>query len=546
MGAIGLVRLLASLILAVITIVWSLRFLRLTSIGELVDLTQLTRSLPDGFLSVDHAVSSGGLLFLASEEKVIVWTPWGWDILWRFSREHEIDRIRAIACARAPSGERLLIATTRGLWQARWERRKPPATIWGKAELTFHVEPIGGWSSDSYLEGMVVNPYKLNQDGGAIGYVHDEPGRLRAISDKGDLQLGRVEPEPIGNQVAFTLSGYALAWPYRGKMVTILSPTAAVLEKIDVERVMAGVDGERKHLFVTCAWVDEARGLWFLGTSHGTAVGGLDGTSRRPLSELRRVERLGTASPLAIGQFLGRVLLVVDFDGKGNEGTILIEDGIGMGPDVPSTFAANASFTHVARADQMGPPSRAAILGPDVVWAVAAGGVWEWTPAGWRHLDADVDVPRAHETGSRPIILSDLLRKRLWCLRPRASDGFRESSMAMAPFHVGVSDTCPDPSGGGVWLWDQMASPPDMDYVRFATPHAVLDNRPATSHPAGFRVARVTHRDAGGKIYTPKVRGGALLLPTGADFLLGRGGYWTETDRSALDGSQFVELTTWR
>jgi hypothetical protein len=82
-----------------------------------------------------------------------------------------------------------------------------------------------------------------------------------------------------------------------------------------------------------------------------------------------------------------------------------------------------------------------------------------------------------------------------------------------------------------------------MDYVRFATPHAVADNRDTTSFPANFRVARVTHREADGTTNTPLASNGALLLPTGADFLLGRAGYWVETDRSALAGGPLVELT---
>jgi hypothetical protein len=221
-GAIGLDRLRPSMILVLIFCLASRVLAADTSLGELVDLARLTGPLPGGFLSVDHALSSDGLLFLASEERVIVWTPWGWHALWKFAREHDIDRIKAIACARAASGERLLIATTRGVWQVRWERRKQPGTIWGKAERTFRVEPVGEWSPGPQLEGMVVNPYKSDLDGGVIGYVHDEPGRLHAIRGKGDLRLGLVEAEPIGNQIVFARSGHALAWPYRGKAVTLL------------------------------------------------------------------------------------------------------------------------------------------------------------------------------------------------------------------------------------------------------------------------------------------------------------------------------------
>jgi hypothetical protein len=247
--------------------------------------------------------------------------------------------------------------------------------------------------------------------------------------------------------------------------------------------------------------------------------------------------------PLAIGSFLGRVVFVAGFDGKGEDGAVFLENGFGAGPTDPVAFAAGTTFQVVPRAAEMGPPSEAAVVGPDVVWARAFGGTWEWTPAGWRHLDADVRLPRPHELAARPAVLTDLLRKRFWCLRPRAADGFGAASVASFPLHVVASAACPDPSGGGLWVWDQKASPPDMDYVRFASPHHVADNRPNTTHPARFRVARVNHRQADGTLHTPRARNGALLLPTGAEFLLGRGGFWAETDRSALGVASYVELT---
>jgi hypothetical protein len=368
-------------------------------------------------------------------------------------------------------------------------------------------------------------------------------GRLYAIRDEGALRVEVVEERATGGEVQFALSGHAVAWPYRGKVVTILSPKGGVIGTVDLLPVIARDEVEREHLGVQCAWIDETRGLWFVGTSHGLAVGRLDEQSQRPAVELRRVERLGTAGPLTVGSFLGRVLLVVEHDGKGTEGAILLEDGFGTGPGDAPGFAKAATFTAIPRSPTMGPPSRAIMVAPDVVWAVAFGGMWEWTPAGWQHLDADIGLPRPHETRARPMVLANLLRDRLWCLRPRASEGFRESSAASAPLHVAVSDTCPDPSGGGVWIWDQKTSPPDMDYVRFATPHAVADNRDGTGHPAGFEVARVTHRQADGTVHAPVARGGALLLPTGSDFLLCRAGRWAETDRSSLSGARFVELT---
>ena len=49
-------------------------------------------SLPLG-ISVDHALSGEGLLFLASEERVIVWTPWGWQTIWTFGRGDGSDQI---------------------------------------------------------------------------------------------------------------------------------------------------------------------------------------------------------------------------------------------------------------------------------------------------------------------------------------------------------------------------------------------------------------------------------------------------------------------
>jgi hypothetical protein len=514
-----------------------------TSLGEIVELPRLTHPFPANAGSVDHAVSSDGLLFLAGKDQVVVWTPWGWQTVWTFERSSDVHGIKAIAFARGRSGERLLIATTQGLAAARWEYNKSPGSEWGKAEQVFTVEAIESWKPEAMIEGIAVNSNAPAQDGAAIGYLFDERQRLFAVRDTGSLQIDAVPASSTGNQVVFAPSGHAVAWPYRGRVVTILSPTGGVSSKIDLERIMARDPVERRNLSVDCAYVDEKRGLWFVGTSHGLAVGGVEAGSRRPLPLLRRVERPGTISPLAIGDFLGRLLVAVSFDGKGGDGAIFLENSFGVGADQPARFAALATFSVTERTPEMGRPSRAAIVGPDIVWAVATGGIWEWSLAGWHHVGADFEPPRQHETKIRPMVLTDILRKRFWCLRPRATDGFRETSRASGPLTAQLSDACPDPSGGGLWVWDQKASRPDMGYVRFASPHAMIDNRSGTSHPARFQVARLGHREAGGTVHTPLARNGALLLPTGADFLLGRAGHWLETDKAALAGGDFIELT---
>ncbi len=315
------------------------------------------------------------------------------------------------------------------------------------------------------------------------------------------------------------------------------------MDRIDLVPVMARDAVDKERLQIQCARIDESSNRWYVGTSHGLAVGDLDHQSHKPSALLRRVRSLDTTSPVMIGSFLGRLMLAVDHDGTGSEGTILLERGFGVGPEDANGFANERRFTSIKGTDEMGRASAAAMVGPDVIWVKGFGGVWEWTPGGWLHMDADFELPRQGETRIRPVVVSSLLRDKAWCIRPRSSSNYRETSEARAPLHVVASDVCPDPSGGGIWFWDQKSSPPDMDYVRFATPHGVTDNKNGTRHPANFRVARVIHRDAGGFTHTPLARNRALLLPTGSDFLLCRAGHWAETDWEADPGVTFTDLT---
>jgi hypothetical protein len=349
---------------------------------------------------------------------------------------------------------------------------------------------------------------------------------------------------PIGENVVFSPSGNALAWRYRGKSISLLSPTGEAIGEVNTEFVVAQDETARANIFIQCARIDEPRGLWLVGTSHGLAVGSLDPNMRQPIALLCRVDCLGSAGVLAIGSFLGRVLLVTDGDETGSDGGVLLENGFGEGLTDAKAFASGTKFSSSSVVPDMGRPSAATMLAPDVVWAVALGGVWEWKPGGWRQLDVACELPRPHETRRLPVIVTDLSRSEIWCIRPRAKDRYRDMSVAIGPVSASFNNLCPDPSGGGVWLWNTSPNPPDLGYMRFATPHAITDTLPeGTRHPASVRVSRLSHRESDGTTRTPVARNGAVLLPVGADFLLGRAGHWVETDLSALADATYIELT---
>jgi hypothetical protein len=389
----------------------------------------------------------------------------------------------------------------------------------------------------------MVNSYPAQADG-VVAYVSDEGNRLYAVRNTDEFRNEPVGSGEIGGAVAFSPSGYALAWRYRGKTVAVLSPTGRVIGQVDTETVVARDAVEKANIAIQCARIDESRGLWFIGTSHGLAVGSLDPVTKQPATLLHRGDCLGLAGVRLVESFLGRVLIVTDGDEKGSDGGVLLENGFGLGRADAKAFATRTRFSTSPVTQAMGKPSAATMVAPDVVWITAFGGVWQWTPSGWQHLGLDFNLPRPHETRWLPVVVTDLLHEQLWCIRPRAVDRFREMAVANAPLTTALNYLCADPSGGGVWAWDTTASPPDLGYLRFVTPHAVTDTRPeGTRHPATFRVARLTHRRADGMTKTPVARNDSVLLPVGADMLLGRAGHWVETDLSALAGGPFTELT---
>jgi hypothetical protein len=191
---------------------------------------------------------------------------------------------------------------------------------------------------------------------------------LRGLEKVHKRYLVQVPEQAVGNQAVFSPSGYAVAWRYYGKVASVISPVGTVVGSIDLTGEVARNEGERKNLIIHSAAIDEQRGLWFIGTSHGLAVGGMDRQSRQPLMEVHRVKSLGTATPLAIGSFLGRIIFAAEFDGSGGEGCIFLEKGFGVGPTDPSRFADHVTFAVTSWAAAMGRPTSAAIVGPDIVW----------------------------------------------------------------------------------------------------------------------------------------------------------------------------------
>jgi hypothetical protein len=302
-----------------------------TSLGEVVDLPSIAGAFPEGIVPIDHGLSADRFLFVAEEKSVLVWTPWGWERIWTVRKDPKFEKIKAIACTRGKSGERLLIATTHSIAAVSWGSQGQTTTRWGKAERTFRTEPVAKWPKGEEPSALVVNPYPARADGEVLAYVADGANRLYAVRDPGELQVEAVRPGPVGGSVEFSPSGHALAWPYRGKVVSVLSPTGRVVGQVDAGQVMAGDAVEEKNLQVQCARIDESRGLWFVATSHGLAVVQLNQKSKQLEFPLHRVKRLGTVSVLTIGSFLGRVLLVTDGDEKGRPGVSSWRTGSALG-----------------------------------------------------------------------------------------------------------------------------------------------------------------------------------------------------------------------
>ena len=176
----------------------------------------------------------------------------------------------------------MLIVTECRPYALTWSRRADAVNPWGKSELAFIVEELDFSSRGSTLKGMATNPYSAEQGDAATVYLVDETDRLHAIRGERTLKVVPVGAEPCGDQIEFSRSGHAIAWSYKAKVLAILSPLGEVMDRIDLVPVMARDAVEKERLQIQCARIDESSNRWYVGTSHGLAVGDLDHQSHKP------------------------------------------------------------------------------------------------------------------------------------------------------------------------------------------------------------------------------------------------------------------------
>ena len=503
---------------------------------------------------VAHSQAESGDLFLATEGHVFIRSPFGRANGWERIDEVRIgkdDRIVSLACCHLVSGESLLVTTESNVIALSWQHDDGSSQPWRRFRYSFHVDQIQKgefWGPHRRIDTFSRESSSEANEHSVKAWVATSSCKMVPILNQaGGLEFGEaVDLDGGGVLPEWTAGtgGWSYAWPFASAALWTLDPDGdAIGKSFDFRDLMAPDPIVRDRVEIECVWLDEARDLLFVGTSHGLAVADVeDGTGRRT-SEFLRVEQAGLATIKLIGSTAGRMWFVTggSDDIEGDGGPLLMERTVGRRCGSAKECSRMSFFRPVEGGDWPNHVLQAVQVDDDRV-LVDSDRIWFWNPGSWSPVPgadtslAGVGMGDVSAPGRYPFVMSNPLEDGLWYLRPDSETGWysRPSSRHK---HT-VMELVPDPSGSGVWsLSDGTSAATQFGWLTFQSAHGMLSGELNLSGgPRRIRVRSLSLQLADGERRWPVSQVGGLLLPSGENLVHAESGYQQAIEWPLSDG----------